>query len=153
MDLKGKSGIYVIRNIVNDKVYIGKAKDLSSRKSSHFSQLNSGKHSNKKLQSEYNLYGKNIFAFEVLEITDDLKNRESYYVNKFNSIENGYNIDDIDKPKCKPIIQSLINDDYIMEFPSISEASRQTGINKCMISFICNGKYESIRGYKFKFAN
>ena len=36
---KGKCGIYCIRNVFNDKVYIGKAKDVYNRMISHRYQL------------------------------------------------------------------------------------------------------------------
>lgn len=62
-----KSGIYQIRNINNNKLYIGSAVNLIKRKNGHFSALFKNKHENNKLQNAYNKYGKETFIFEILE--------------------------------------------------------------------------------------
>lgn len=41
------SGIYCIRNIVNDKRYVGKAKNFTQRKGKHFKYLFEQCHKNK----------------------------------------------------------------------------------------------------------
>lgn len=96
-ELKGKSGIYQIRNLVNNKIYIGSASDFYERKSQHFSLLKYGKH-NQKLQNSYNKHGKDNFVFEVIEFVED-KNKlleyEQYWMDRFNVVENGYNIQPI----------------------------------------------------------
>ena len=48
------SGIYVIRNLKNDKVYVGSAKNFNKRKHTHFLLLNKNQHWNVKLQRAYN---------------------------------------------------------------------------------------------------
>ena len=87
-DLKNKSGIYQIRNLVNNKIYVGSASDFYERKSQHFSLLKYGKH-NQKLQNSYNKYGKDNFVFEVIEFVED-KNKlleyEQYWIDKFNVV-------------------------------------------------------------------
>jgi excinuclease UvrABC nuclease subunit len=52
MNLSNKthSGIYRIRNIENNHVYIGSAKDILGRKSRHFYALKNNKHHNQHLQ-------------------------------------------------------------------------------------------------------
>ncbi len=92
-----KSGIYKITNIINGKIYIGSAFNISNRFSCHKYSLRNNKHKNKHLQSAYNLYGEENFLFEILEIVNDfaiLLNREQYYLDIFNSTDKniGYNI-------------------------------------------------------------
>lgn len=61
-----KSGIYMIKNIVNDKIYIGSSVDIPHRISSHKSYLKRGKHANKILQRSWNKYGGDNFKFEQI---------------------------------------------------------------------------------------
>ena len=63
---KMKSGIYQIRNILNNKSYIGSAKNLKIREREHFLDLEKNQHSNKHLQNAFNKYGKKSFVFEIL---------------------------------------------------------------------------------------
>lgn len=93
--IRNKSGIYQIRNSVNNKVYIGSSKDLYKRYSEHHSSLRQNKHKNTKLQNAYNKYGENVWYFEILEyITNEdmLLSREQHYIDAFNSVQSGYNI-------------------------------------------------------------
>ena len=90
-----KSGIYQIRNLVNDKVYVGSAVNLHRRKREHFTRLENNKHPNIKLQRAYNKYGSNNFIFEVIEIVDNkefILSREQYYIDHLNVVNEGYNI-------------------------------------------------------------
>ena len=77
-----KSGIYRIRNLVNNKTYIGSAIFLSNRKSRHFTSLRDNKHANTHLQNSYNIYGKDSFVFEVLHYCNSrfLINREQAFI-------------------------------------------------------------------------
>lgn len=65
------------------------------RQRSHFYALKSNTHRNTKLQNAYNKYGADNFEFDVIELVeiDNLYSREIYYIEKFNSVDNGYNIE------------------------------------------------------------
>ena len=54
-------GIYVIRNKINGKMYIGQSVDIKRRKCEHFKNLNYGVHENKLLMDEYLKYSKENF--------------------------------------------------------------------------------------------
>jgi hypothetical protein len=60
-------GVYQIRNIVNDKVLIGSALDLPGILNRHKFQLKMGNHPNGALQAEWNEFGGESFAFEILD--------------------------------------------------------------------------------------
>jgi group I intron endonuclease len=60
-------GIYKIINVVNNKFYVGSAVDLKRRKTRHFSELRTGKHNNRYLQSSWDKYGEQAFVFVVVE--------------------------------------------------------------------------------------
>ena len=71
-----KSGIYKITNIINNKIYIGCSKNISSRYRSHICDLKQNKSSCRILQSAVTKYGINNFTFEILEICDNYYERE-----------------------------------------------------------------------------
>ncbi len=80
-----KSGIYCIKNLTNDKKYIGSSINVFKRKNRHFSELKNLKHKNIKLQRSFNKHGKDKFIFYVIELVEDKNNlivREQYYIDK-----------------------------------------------------------------------
>jgi len=86
--------IYIIKNINNNKVYIGSSmQGLLKRKRCHITNLNKNKHHSIKLQNAWNKYGENNFIFEVIEICtkEDILVKEQYWINNYNSYTNGYN--------------------------------------------------------------
>ena len=60
-------GIYLINNIINDKVYYGSSVDCERRWYQHKSSLNKNIHKNYHLQSSWNKYGKDTFIFNIVE--------------------------------------------------------------------------------------
>lgn len=66
-------GVFLIRNMVNDKVFVAAGLDLSGIINSHKYQLKMGVHRNRRLQSDWNEFGGESFAFEIL---DQLEPRE-----------------------------------------------------------------------------
>ena len=77
--------IYQIRNIVTDKVYIGRAKRFLKRKSEHIRHLESGKHHSQYLQRSYDKHGRDSFVFEIVELCleHELISREQYYLDLY----------------------------------------------------------------------
>ncbi len=61
-----KAGIYQIRALHNNEVYVGSSTNLEKREKDHFRFLKYGTHDNPKLQASYNKYGRDNFVFEVL---------------------------------------------------------------------------------------
>ncbi len=59
-------GIYQIRNLVSNKIYIGSSTRLYQRKSRHLYDLRRNIHPNTHLQSAYNKYGEENLVFEIL---------------------------------------------------------------------------------------
>jgi group I intron endonuclease len=98
---KGKSGIYIITNKINNKVYIGQSIDLWTRiNEGYLQKLPKNKGHNRHLQRAWNKYGEESFTFEIIEYVDDyekLNERETYWMHKYKSYDKifGYNIDPI----------------------------------------------------------
>lgn len=87
--------IYIIRNIVNDKVYIGQTKvSLKLRFQNHLSAARKGK--DYIIGKAIRKYGEEKFYIELLEecTIEELNEREKYWISYFNSTNNkfGYNI-------------------------------------------------------------
>jgi group I intron endonuclease len=87
-----QAGIYSITNTVNDRVYIGRAKDIRKRWSTHLRELNQGIHKNTELQEDWLIYGQDKFKFEVVEFvsSDEINQLELDYI-LLNAV-NGYNV-------------------------------------------------------------
>lgn len=100
--MKCISGIYEIKNIANNKIYIGSSNNVYKRKREHFSSLRNGTHCNEHLQRAYNLYGKNNFKFKIVEICEenDLLKIEQAYLDKY--FDKGINCYNENPIACKP---------------------------------------------------
>jgi group I intron endonuclease len=60
-------GIYIIRNLVNDKIYVGSSVNIKKRFNQHKNSLRKNKHHNKYLQKSWNKYKEESFEFIVIE--------------------------------------------------------------------------------------
>lgn len=90
-------GIYIIKNIVNNKIYIGSsARCIRERICIHKRRLKNQIHENSYLQNSYNKYGIEAFTFNILELCEKDKciEREQYYLDLYQSYRRdiGYNI-------------------------------------------------------------
>lgn len=94
MNTTNKSGIYIIKNTIDSRVYIGSAVNLAVRKGTHFYDLKNKKHHNSHLQNFVNKYGIDNLIFDVLEFCEKtaLLEREQYY---FTQYQNRFNICEI----------------------------------------------------------
>jgi len=87
----GHPCIYMIKNLINNKVYIGSAIGHYKRKGQHYYLLRNNKHFNSHLQASWNTHGEENFEFKVLEFIKDLsllKEREEFYINSFKANDN-----------------------------------------------------------------
>lgn len=83
-------GIYCIKNLINEKRYIGQSGNILKRWNSHISDLKNGSHRNRLLQSDFDKVGIEGFSFTVLEELEDrinINEREQYWINKLKTFE------------------------------------------------------------------
>lgn len=64
--MEKRSGIYVIRNTVNGKRYVGQSTDVAARFCGHRYDLRRNESRCTALQVEWNEYGESAFTFDVL---------------------------------------------------------------------------------------
>ena len=76
--------IYEIKNLINNKVYIGQTIDKNIREYQHFYGLRKKAHDNPYLQSSYNKYGEENFSFRIIDSSainkEELTELEEYYM-------------------------------------------------------------------------
>lgn len=90
---KKVSGIYKITNKVTGKSYIGQSKDIYERWKQHKKQAENFENNNE-LYVDMRKYGLNNFEFKILEKTSllyILDYKEIYYIEKYDTYNNGYN--------------------------------------------------------------
>lgn len=78
----GKSGVYKIKCIKNNRLYIGSSEDFALRFAQHYGALKKGKHPNTELQRDWNKHGMDAFVFETIEITSvkACRHREQHHL-------------------------------------------------------------------------
>lgn len=79
-----KCGIYLIKNVVNNRAYVGLSNDIMYRWKDHDNKLDQQKHENAFLQRDYDKCGKNAFLKEVLEECEEesLSEKEVFWGEK-----------------------------------------------------------------------
>ncbi len=87
--------IYIIKNKVNSKVYIGQTKGtIQDRLYNHKKPSRLKKQGSYKIYNAFNKYGVDNFYIEVLKdkvLIEDLNNIEIEYIEIYDSFNNGYN--------------------------------------------------------------
>jgi len=165
------SGIYRITNLFNGKIYIGSAVDLIDRKKAHISKLNKQNHENEYLQRSWIPILFPLNEFEIIELVDDkskLIEREQYWIDNTNCFERniGYNLCPTagsplglevsfetreklrnNNKNKREVVQCDMDGNYINEFRSLREVTRQLGYNANSIMLCCKHKYKQFKGY------
>lgn len=88
------TGIYLITNTTDGKVYVGSAaQGFKKRWDSHRSLLRRGKHDNRHLQRAWDKYGEDVFVFSVVEFVVDvglILQREQAWIDRYFPLGDGY---------------------------------------------------------------
>lgn len=140
--IETNQGIYLIRCLNNNKVYIGRSVDVRCRILTHLNELKRNIHSNSYMQYSFNKYGEDSFKFKVLEVVDnkgELNKREAYWGSYYKAIENGFNI-------C-PFVRSKNVGDKHGELV-IGEKNGKSKLSKEKVIDICNLVNKGLSGVK-----
>jgi len=70
-------GVFLIRNIVNERILVESGLNLSGIINRHKFQLASGIHPNTKLQQDWNEFGSDKFEFEIVDQLEALPEKET----------------------------------------------------------------------------
>ena len=115
-----KCGIYCIKNIVNNKCYIGSSTHIYYRIRRHKSDLIRKVHANPILQNAYNKYGADSFVVSIIEecTEDRVLVREQYYIDTILPV---YNI-------TKEVINNRPSTESRLKISNTMKAKVQAGI-------------------------
>ena len=159
----------MIKNNINNKSYIGQSINIENRWTHHKSELNNNRHINDYFQNAWNKYGEDNFSFIVIEECkeSELNEKEIYYINKYNSMNNGYNLceggngirgyrhtkEEIEKmrmiqnPKTILQIDSQLN--IVNKWHGTSHISKELGYSKRNIDLCCKMEYGHKTAYGY----
>jgi predicted GIY-YIG superfamily endonuclease len=170
-----KAYIYAIKNLVNNKVYIGSTKSPTTRKRKHFYDLSKGKHHSAHLQNSYYQYGKEKFSFYIIEecTSEDRKSREIHHISEtkahipefgYNSYEPNENnfkcsqetagkIREAHHRRVRAIDVYLTHDlSLFATFPTLKQCAETLSLDMGAIHRILKGKARSYKGYTFTYS-
>lgn len=171
-------GIYLIRNNINNKVYIGQSVDIKRRAQEHIRSAQPNKYSaksqrdrNTPIHRAMQKYGIEYFTITILEecSKEELNNKEQYWIKMFNATDKqiGYNLTKggqnnfalkgeqhsqakLTQVQVNEIYELLKNSD--LSFPEISKKYHISTSSICMIN---TGKtwYDQNQKYPIRITN
>ena len=140
--------IYKATNVATGEVYIGATTiNLKDRINDHYNKA--VKDYGYKFQNAIREYGIENFTWEQIDTAQDaneLALKESYYISKFDSINNGYNSNKGGGFK-KLIYQYNLTGELESTFQSLEEASKSSSISEASISHACVGDRKTSNGF------
>lgn len=171
------SGIYSIKNTVNNKIYIGSSVNIYKRLLKHRSLLRHNRHFNSILQNSYNKNLECNFIVEIIEIVPVglIQEREQYFID---TLKPFYNIsknviyfskdvntrDKISKTlkenykkgyrnnsNKKIYVYDRLSGRYLKEYYSITEACNSLGVSRKYIRGSINNQSSYKYPYNFSF--
>lgn len=95
------SGVYKIINKITGDFYIGSSNDIKIRWRDHKKPSNWKRQPNSKLYRDMAKYGRNNFQLEIIEETNNLKEREQYYMDQLSPNYNNYRAKGLDIERAK----------------------------------------------------
>ena len=142
--------IYIIKNTINNKVYIGQTRtSVNQRWSEH---LRHAKYGDQVINRAMRKYGVDKFYIETLEICDIkvLDEREMYYIDLYNSTDKskGYNVSlggNTPKFKRKVLSISELINLYVQEEFTLEEIAKKFNVSRYIISTELKNAGVSIR--------
>lgn len=171
-NLPNTAGIYCIKNLKNEKCYIGSCVSFKKRLTRHRYYLNNGIHHSQKLQRSWDKHGSDSFRILIIEETPLLERAdilliEEKYINQYNSFTNGYNMTDlcleyksfklseeaIEKRRIQSMMAVIAIDRFTgkfkREYESLTEAAESIGDQTTNISSVCKGTLRYVKDTVF----
>jgi hypothetical protein len=168
------TGIYKIYHINKPNIfYIGSASSLKKWRTGfkqrwveHIKNLKNGTHHSLYLQRTINKYGIEGIRFDILEkcLPEECLIKEQYWLDKIKPFGKegyntcklagntlGYKFPENKKSNRKPITQYDLNGNFITNWNSLNQASRELSINVSSIKDCCKKRFNQIKGFIFRY--
>lgn len=123
----GKSGVYMIKNIINGKFYIGSSCNIGKRWSEHLVSLESNNHHSIYMQRSFNKGA--YFIFGIIEECNDLDKKEQYFIDTMNP---SYNMT---RAVRRPMLGRKLSDSHRNK---ISKANKGRGMSDKTRKYLSN---------------
>lgn len=152
--------IYIIKNKLNGKVYIGQTiQNPKDRWYRHCAKSNISKNeANMHIKRAILKYGKENFSFEVIEtcLKEQLNEREIYWINYYDSYNKGYNNTLGGSSGTTPLKInkeefSKIKNLYLDEFLTLKEIADKYNVDKATIKHILYLQKVKLRTKTYKY--
>lgn len=155
-------GIYKFTNKITNESYIGQSINLESRYKTHKKQHNNKNHPsyNTKFYIALRKYGFDNFTYEILEQNNNLTREklndlEKYYIKKYDTYRNGYNMNqggnytsgpkELSEKQVEKIKKAIFNSDILL-----TTLAEEYKVSVSTISMINSGTiWKHIGNYKF----
>jgi group I intron endonuclease len=150
-------GMYQIKSVKTNRVYIGIANSIYRRWEDHKRLLSKNTHNNIILQNHVRKYGMNDLIFNIIELSDhltfrELKIKEILTIKKykklniklFNLTDGGDGTLGQGVKSCK--IKNIFSGE-ILEFESMTDAAEFIGVDRSSMSKILKGKKKQMKGW------
>lgn len=149
-----KGIIYKATNVATGEVYIGATTiELEERIKDHYNKA--VKNYGHKFQTAIREYGIENIKWEQIDTAQDsneLALKESRYIEKFDTVNNGYNSDRGGGFK-KLIYQYSLTGELESTFQSLEEASKSSSISEDSISHACVGDRKTSNGFYWTYTS
>ena len=146
--------IYKATNVATGEVYIGATTiELEERIKDHYNKA--VKNYGHKFQTAIREYGIENIKWEQIDTAQDsneLALKESRYIEKFDTVNNGYNSDRGGGFK-KLIYQYSLTGELESTFQSLEEASKSSSISEDSISHACVGDRKTSNGFYWTYTS
>lgn len=164
------SGIYAIKNTLNNKMYIGSTACFKTRWRRHRQCLRGGYHHSLHLQRSYDKLGESRFVFIILEECENIRETLILLEQKYmDELRPDYNIRKIAQfhfdgctekqkisaieTKGKAIDEFDLNGSFVKKWNCMSDASRNYNISVSNIAIACKSKQHQTCGKLFFYSN
>lgn len=145
--------IYLVWNIFTAQFYVGSTtKEIKGRILDHFQK--SAKKVDNKFHKAIENYGSQAFDYlwiDFTDTTDELAQKEAYYVEAYNALSAGYNSDRGGGFR-KTIYQfEMDNPKPIATYDTLQQAGNSVNASRKTISNACLGSLKSAKGYLWSY--
>lgn len=144
--------IYIIRNKINSKVYIGQTTQRpKDRWKDHKSK---SKYKNNVLYKAIRKYGIDNFYMNIIEDNvpyEKLSEREIFWIEKYDSYKNGYNmtIGGEGNGRLEVYKIHIVTNEILETYGSITSAAKINDLDISQLSKVCRKQAYSLGGYKW----